>query len=176
MATTVKDSTLTSVITDSVTLNGTTYGSTNTLSVTSIDEVYQRIMKVPAFQAAVQDFVSVMSASASPNSGGDVDIAQFKYARFTNLDDTYNLYLKVGNTDGVCDDTSPTKSYCVKIPPLCSYLITSDTWFSNDGDIRGSNVTGASAWAEPSYWTVFGVGEESAGTDGIEMEVFVSTK
>ena len=176
MATTVTDATLTSVITDSVSLNGTTYGSTNTLSITTQDEVYQRIMKVPAFKTSVQDFITIMSATSSPSSGGDVDIAQFRYARFTNLDDTYPLYLKVTDTNGVCDDTAPTNTYCVKIPAGCSYLITSDTWYINEGDVRGSDVTGSAALTPPAYWTVWGVGEEAALENGVEMEVFVSCK
>ena len=39
---------LTVTITESVTLNGAARGSTNTLTVTGVDDIYHRIITVPA--------------------------------------------------------------------------------------------------------------------------------
>ena len=56
MATTVTNANLTVTVTDTVTLNGQSYGNTNTLTVASIDEVYSRVVEVPisAFTPVLQ--------------------------------------------------------------------------------------------------------------------------
>jgi hypothetical protein len=48
MATTITPSTLTVKITESISLNGRNQGSSNTLSIDSINEVYKRIVSCPA--------------------------------------------------------------------------------------------------------------------------------
>ena len=47
MATTVINANLTATVTDSVQLNGQSYGNTNTLTIGAIDEVYSRVIEVP---------------------------------------------------------------------------------------------------------------------------------
>ena len=66
MATTVNNSTLTTSTTDRIILNGVTYGSTTSVNSTNSDEVYNRIMTIPAYAVdnqgnMTQDFVSIVS-------------------------------------------------------------------------------------------------------------------
>jgi hypothetical protein len=92
MATTVIDANLTVTITDSVTLNGQSYGNTNTLTVASIDEVYSRVVEVPI--SAFTDIVQLGTTGQ-----GSITAANAKYIRITNLDDTNYINLKVFGTD-----------------------------------------------------------------------------
>ena len=179
MATTIKDATLTTTTTDSIVLNGVTYGNTTTKTSSNSDEVYQRIMNIPAYKESggttTQDFVSVMSATAAPNSAGDVDFSKFQYARFTNLDDTYPIYLKINDLNGVCDTSGTVRAaYSVKIDPGSSYVTHSPIFFSKSSDIAGSDVMGSRA--ENSSFTAFALSLKDAGEAGCDLEVFVVTK
>ncbi len=104
MATTVTDANLTVTITDSVTLNGQAYGNTNTLTVASIDEVYNRVVEVPisAFTAIVQ---------LGTTGQGSITAANAKYIRITNLDDTNYVNLKVFGTDAMVVKLEAGKSF-----------------------------------------------------------------
>tara|TARA_R110000787_G_scaffold258989_2_gene364206 strand:- start:386 stop:838 length:453 start_codon:yes stop_codon:yes gene_type:complete len=104
MATTVTDANLTVTITDSVTLNGQSYGNTNTLTVASIDEVYNRVVEVPisAFTAIVQ---------LGTTGQGSITAANAKYIRITNLDDTNYVNLKVFGTDAMVVKLEAGKSF-----------------------------------------------------------------
>ena len=47
MATTISNATMTVTVTESVSLNGSQQGATNTLTLSNIDEIYKRIVTVP---------------------------------------------------------------------------------------------------------------------------------
>ena len=50
MATTIQNATLTVVVTETLSLGGTQYGGTKTLEISSINEVFKRIVKCAASQ------------------------------------------------------------------------------------------------------------------------------
>lgn len=174
MATTVQNATLTSVITDSVTLNGTAYGGVTTSTLTNSDEVYQRIMTIPAIDPGRQDLVSLVGMTRVPNGAGDIDVSRFHYARFTNLDDNYPVYLTFTDNDGVCDSTPARITYGIVLPPGASYLLQSHVFLCNQGPIRGADMVDPANYN--TTLTVYAGADPSSGQAGSDVEVFVVTK
>ena len=74
--------TLNVTITEELTLNGADRGSTNTLSVASVTQVYHRIVTCPAgSDSTIATFQTLTSTSDNA-----VDLEDAKYVRVTNLD------------------------------------------------------------------------------------------
>ena len=122
MASTVSASTLKVTITESITLNGSNQGATNTVSISNVDEVFKRIITCPANnETRIADFhSSVSDATITP-----FDVQDVVYMRLTNLDDTNNitisLHIDVGEDDTTADETAsiliqPGKSFMMGTP------------------------------------------------------------
>ena len=122
MASTVSASTLKVTITESITLNGSYQGATNTVSISNVDEVFKRIITCPANnETRIADFhSSVSDATITP-----FDVQDVVYMRLTNLDDTNNitisLHIDVGEDDTTADETAsiliqPGKSFIMGTP------------------------------------------------------------
>jgi len=105
MATTVTNANLTVTLTDSVTLNGQSYGNTNTLTIGEIDEVYSRVVEVP-----IGAFTPVLELGAATGQGV-LKATDVKYIRITNLDDTNQVQLKVFGTDAMVIRLEAGKSF-----------------------------------------------------------------
>ena len=94
--------TLNVTITEELTLNGADRGSTNTLSVASVTQVYHRIVTCPASSdSTIATFQTLTSTSDNA-----VDLEDAKYVRVTNLDasNPVNLSLQVSvDEDGTAD-------------------------------------------------------------------------
>ena len=100
--------TLTSTITETVTLNGKERGSEISLDIGSVTQVMHRIVTCPTGQdTTVATFASVADDSAV---SGSLDVEDVKYIRVTNLDGTnpVNLSLQVdaGEDDSAADESS----------------------------------------------------------------------
>ena len=94
---------LTVTITESVTLNGAARGSTNTLTVAGVDDVYHRIITVPAnVDTTLVNFHATVGVSDS-----SLDVENVKYIRCTNLDSSnpinLSLQVDVGEDDSAAD-------------------------------------------------------------------------
>tara|TARA_R100000656_G_scaffold40626_3_gene33873 strand:+ start:2573 stop:3013 length:441 start_codon:yes stop_codon:yes gene_type:complete len=83
---------MTVTVTESINLNGTNQGATNTLSLASIAEVSKRIVNVPASE------VEVVAMSTAVAAGTFVE-STVKYIRLTNLDDTNHITLTFKDED-----------------------------------------------------------------------------
>ena len=91
--------TLNVTITEELTLNGADRGSVNTLSVTSVTQVYHRIVTCPASS----DTTVATFQTATSTSDNAIDLEDAKYVRVTNLDGSnpVNVSLQVaGGEDG----------------------------------------------------------------------------
>ena len=91
--------TLNVTITEELTLNGADRGSVNTLSVTSVTQVYHRIVTCPASS----DTTVASFQTATSTSDNAIDLEDAKYVRVTNLDGSnpVNVSLQVaGGEDG----------------------------------------------------------------------------
>jgi len=96
--------TLTTTIREELTLNGVERGSTNTLSITGVNEVLQRMVKCPA-----NNDTTIASFQAAVNtSDGALDIDNVKYIRVTNLDSSNDLVLslQISSTENGTADAS----------------------------------------------------------------------
>jgi len=96
---------LTVTLTEAVTLNGGSRGSTNTLTISGVDDVYHRIVTCPASS----DTTVATFEAASSTADGALDLQETKYIRVTNMDasNPVNLSLQVSNDeDGAADFSS----------------------------------------------------------------------
>jgi hypothetical protein len=100
MATTVTNANLTVTLTDNVTLNGQSYGNTNTLTIADIDEVYSRVVEVP-----ISAFTPIVELGSTGQ--GSLVAANVKYIR----DDTNFVNLKVFGTDSMVIKLEAGKSF-----------------------------------------------------------------
>ena len=93
---------LVTTITESITLNGKERGSTNSLTIGSVTEIFHRIVTCPSGQ----DTTVATFQAATNTSDGALDLDNVKYIRLTNLDDSnpINLSLQVaGGEDGTAN-------------------------------------------------------------------------
>ena len=93
MASTITAATMTVTITESISLNGSDQGASNTLSISSINEVSKRIVTVTTTEAVIATFSSAVA------SAGHYVAADVRYIRFTNKDDTNFITLTFRNQD-----------------------------------------------------------------------------
>tara|TARA_R110002020_G_scaffold426777_1_gene636152 strand:- start:607 stop:1068 length:462 start_codon:yes stop_codon:yes gene_type:complete len=119
MATKVTPATLTVKVSETITLNGVTYGGTNTFKKTSCGQVDQRIMSV-----AHDSNINVVSLG-SADALGVVVAANLKYFRVTNLDDTNFVSV-------IVYDSGAGHEIAIKVEPGSSLFFTTDDIYAND--------------------------------------------
>jgi len=96
MASTISAGTLTVKLTESVSLNGSDMGATNTLTVASINEVSQRIVTIDASNVrTLFEFGTVIGR-------GKFISANVKYIRITNKDDTNPVSINIESASSNC--------------------------------------------------------------------------
>ena len=106
MATTVTPATLTVTVTESISLNGTDKGATNTVTFASIKEVYKRMVRcVDDSDCTIATF-----RTDTHTADGAIDLENVRYIRVTNLDDTnpMNLSLQVALAENATANASTT--------------------------------------------------------------------
>ena len=83
--------TLTTTVTESVTLNGATRGTTNPLTTTGIVDVFERILTCSHSQTT-----TIAIFESTPHSAaGALDVENCKYIRVTNLSTTEDMKLAI---------------------------------------------------------------------------------
>ena len=96
-------------IQEEIVLDNQDYGSKRTLEISSIDEIYKRIVTCPAnAETTVVHFKQVAGAAGGATKfDGALDIQDVRYIRVTNLDSSNNLTLslqaEVGEDDSGAD-------------------------------------------------------------------------
>ena len=93
MATTITPATMSITITESIKLNGTQQGATNTTSIASIAEISKRILTITTNESTIATF------SGAVASAGHYNDSAVKYIRFTNKDNTNFVTLTFRNQD-----------------------------------------------------------------------------
>ena len=91
MTSTVTAATMTVTLTETISLNGSDQGSTNTLTIASINEVMKRIVTCVNGQTTT---VLTFNSNAY-GAAGALDTEDAKYIRLTNLDDTESVEIAV---------------------------------------------------------------------------------
>ena len=169
MATTIKNASFTSTVTDGVTLNGVNYGNSNTKAISNCNESLQKIVTVP-FSTGSQNYVSLFGANVTPDSAGDVTFSEFKYARVTNLDDTNSVFIQITDQDGSSSSATPTSAIVMEIPAGLSFIIPSGQFDCSDSAL----ITGLSLSSSTVYNTTMKVSAVAITAD-VDVEIFVVT-
>ena len=92
MTTTLTAGTLTVTVTEALTLNGVDQGATNTRTIASIAEISKRIVTTTTTESLIASFGSAIAQ-------GTYIIANVRYIRLTNLDDTNFIKITFLNED-----------------------------------------------------------------------------
>ena len=108
MASTISAATLTVSVTESITLNGSNMGATNTKTISGVNEISQRILSLDAANIRViYEFGATVGAGTFIQ--GDV-----KYVRITNKDDTNTVQLNLATATSNCwVDVGPGLSFTI---------------------------------------------------------------
>jgi len=103
--------TLTTTLTEAVTLNGAVRGNTNTVATTGINNVFERIVTCIHSQTTT---VAVFD-TAPYTSAGAIDVENVRYIRVTNLGADSSLVLAVVTTG---------TNYQVRLTPGTSHILS----------------------------------------------------
>ena len=96
MASTITAASLTVTIIESITLNGSNMGATNTLTVTDINEINQRIVSLDATN------VRTLFEFGTTIGSGTYIGANVRYLRITNKDDTNSVRINIESSSSNC--------------------------------------------------------------------------
>ena len=86
MATTITNATLTVTLTESISLNGSEQGASNTLTIADVDEISKRIVTIPTAEKTI-------IAMGTAISNGTFIESDVRYIRITNKDDANHVTL-----------------------------------------------------------------------------------
>jgi len=145
---------LTVTITESVTVNGASRGSSNSLTVADIIDTFERVVTCP--QSATTTIATF--SSNVYDSAGAIDSENVRYIRVTNLSDTYDIEVGIAGT---------ASNYSILIPSGNSHIIA-----------RADNVMLAEADAVPTYGSLADITKievRPTASNDVNVEVFVAT-
>ena len=111
MATTITNATLTVTLTESISLNGSEQGASNTLTIADVDEISKRIVTIPTAEKTI-------IAMGTAISNGTFIESDVRYIRITNKDDANHVTLTFkdeGNSE-----------YAVKLDKGQSFIYNGD--------------------------------------------------
>ena len=144
--------TLTTTVTESVTLNGATRGTTNTLTTTGIVDVFERILTCSHSQTT-----TIAIFESTPHSAaGALDVENCKYIRVTNLSTTEDMKLALV--------TSAT-NYQVTVRSGASHIL-----FQAEEGAEGETDT------SPAFGTLQDIASiqvRPSGSADVQVEIFV---
>tara|TARA_R110000744_G_scaffold85161_1_gene166522 strand:- start:158 stop:646 length:489 start_codon:yes stop_codon:yes gene_type:complete len=159
--------TLAVTITESVTLNGAPRGSTNSLTISGIDDVYHRVVTCPAnSETRLVDFHSSAADAGAADTGiTAMDVQNIRYIRVTNMDDTNDI------TMGLCidqgeDDTAADATTSILLKAKESFVM---------GRAEDSINTGTNANFVTNLVDLEGI-EIQPGINAVQVEVFVASE
>ena len=141
-------------ITESVTINGSLRGSSNTQTITGILDTFERVVTCTALQTTT---IATFSDNVY-DSAGAIDAQGAKYVRITNLSDTYDIELAV---------VGAATLYQVHIPAGYSHILC-----------RTDDAMLSEADTSPSFGTMADISNiqarPTAGSD-VSVEIFVAS-
>mgnify|MGYP003145113403 CR=1 FL=1 len=157
MTSTLTAATLTVKITETISLNGKDQGSTNTLTISSINEVSKRIVTVTTTEATVATFSAAIAA-------GNYIAANVRYIRFTNKDDTNFITLTFRNQDN--------DEIALKLDYGQSFVLTGD---NSNGMTAIFNATeDADAASSANFGSLTNI-QADADTASCDLEMFIAS-
>jgi hypothetical protein len=116
--------TLTSTITETVTINGAARGSTNTLTISGVDDIYHRVVTCIA---NVDTTVAHFNTQVDVEDAA-VDVQNAKYVRVTNLDPSpsgnpINLNLQIDVTESGSGAAAANETATILVGPGESFVM-----------------------------------------------------
>ena len=162
MASTITAADLKVKITETCLLNGKDQGGTTELTISSINEIYKRIVTCTANAETtlVHFHSSVADGTLAP-----LDIDDVRYIRVTNLDDTTSVTLSLQSDVGE-DDSAADESASLLIEAGRSFIMGSP----NDGiGIDDTNANLVTDLVDLESLVIF------TGSDAIDVEIFVAS-
>ena len=141
-------------ISESVTINGALRGSSNSLTVSSITDTFERVITCPHSATTT---VATFAANVY-DSAGAIDKENVRYIRVSNLSDTYDVELGVAGT---------ASNYTILIPAGNSHIIA-----------RADDVMVAEADAVPSYGALADLSKlevRPTASNEVDVEIFVAS-
>jgi len=152
---------LTTTISESVTINGSVRGSSNTLTITGIEHTFERVVTIPADT----DGTVLLTKDTITSSDGAVDIQDTKYIRITNLDSTNSVILSLqidsGNDDSAADES-------------CSILLEAGHSFIMGTPHEAINVSDANATIVTTLKDLESILVDSSD-QAVKLEVFAAS-
>tara|TARA_R100001530_G_scaffold107010_1_gene74795 strand:- start:715 stop:1164 length:450 start_codon:yes stop_codon:yes gene_type:complete len=143
---------LTTTVTESVTLNGATRGTTNVLTTTGIVDVFERILTCShSNTTTIATFASTPHASA-----GALDVENCKYIRVTNLSSDQDIKLALITTN---------TNYQVTVRSGGSHIL----FQAEEGAIGETDTSPAFGTLED----ITSVQVRPAATTDVQVEIFV---
>tara|TARA_R110002020_G_scaffold55591_4_gene154078 strand:- start:308 stop:805 length:498 start_codon:yes stop_codon:yes gene_type:complete len=164
MATTITPATLTSTITENITLNGSEQGSTNTLTIGSVNEISKRIVTCPA-NVDTTVFRSGVTVDVTDSS---MDVQDVKYIRLTNLDgaESINVNLQIDVTESGSGASAVNETATILLEAGHSFVMgtshDSIAVYDTDGSVQTTLHDLESILIDP-------------GTNAIDIEIFVAS-
>jgi len=155
MATTITNATLTVTLTESISLNGSEQGASNTLTISNIDEISKRIVTVPASE------VTVIAMGTAVSNGTFVE-SDVLYIRITNKDDANHVTLTFKD--------EANSEFAVKLDKGQSFIY--------NGDLAGGVVDTMDANGSALSLALGDLVDVTAIADTapVDLEIFVASK
>jgi hypothetical protein len=155
MATTITNATLTVTLTESISLNGSEQGASNTLTIANIDEISKRIVTVPASE------VTVIAMGTAVSNGTFVE-SDVLYIRITNKDDANHVTLTFKDENN--------SEFALKLDKGQSFIY--------NGDLAGGVVDTMDANGSALSLALADLVDITAIADtaAVDLEIFVASK
>tara|TARA_R100000808_G_scaffold22242_1_gene48288 strand:- start:2820 stop:3293 length:474 start_codon:yes stop_codon:yes gene_type:complete len=156
MASKIKKGTLTVRVSEDIVLNGQQQGGTNILTIPSINEISKRILTVTTSKHDVMSFSSIVGK-------GNYSLADMRYIRFTNLDDTNHLFLIFKNEDN--------DEFIVKLDKGQSFIYNGDL-AGGTNDTMEALTAGTASVSNVGYLLSVSAQADTASCD---LELFIAS-
>ena len=162
MASTITAADLKVKITETCLLNGKDQWGTTELTISSINEIYKRIISCPA---NAETTLAHFHSSVADGTLAPLDIDDVRYIRVTNLDDTTSVTLSLQSDVGE-DDSAADESTSLLLEAGKSFMMGAP----NDGiGISDANANLVTDLVDLESLVIF------TGSDAIDVEIFVAS-
>ena len=150
--------TLTTTITESLTLNGSSQGGTNTKTFTGINSASKRIFTITTNEATIATFSGAVTSAGHFNDG------TVRYIRITNLHATYfvAMTLKNGSND----------EFAFKLDAGQSFILCGDN--STGMELIFNATENADSASHTNFGPLTGI-QADAEASTVQIEMFVAT-
>ena len=157
MATTITNATMVVTIKEDLTLNGQQQGSTTTLNISNVDEVFKQIV------TCTTDRNELFAAIGSGTDRGSFVEGNIRYIRITNLDNAYHVTLFFKNESN--------DEFAVKLDYGQSFIYNGDL-SGGVVDTFDANSGGAASSGQLADLTNI---YAQADTASVDLEIFVAS-